>query len=88
MDSFIWTGILNLVGPFSFSLQVFIAEHFNECWILSFQFQEAAFDADKLFLAAIDKFDAMMTRGNVHAPDGMSKFFVSVKKCDVTILIC
>ncbi|KAB2078067.1 hypothetical protein ES319_A06G136000v1 [Gossypium barbadense] len=30
---------------------------------------EAAYDADKLFLAAIDKFDVMMTRGNVHAPD-------------------
>lgn len=34
------------------------------------KFQEAAFDADKVFLAAIDKFDAMMSRGNVYAPEG------------------
>ncbi|XP_059659202.1 uncharacterized protein LOC132305852 isoform X2 [Cornus florida] len=31
---------------------------------------EAAFDADKVFLAAIDKFDAMMSKSNVYAPDG------------------
>ncbi|XP_065878846.1 uncharacterized protein [Euphorbia lathyris] len=31
---------------------------------------EAAFDADKVFLAAIDKFDAMMSKGNQYAPDG------------------
>ncbi|XP_057948736.1 uncharacterized protein LOC131144231 isoform X2 [Malania oleifera] len=30
---------------------------------------EAAVDADKVFLAAIDKFDAMMSRGNTHAPE-------------------
>ncbi|XVF27659.1 hypothetical protein REPUB_Repub14bG0127600 [Reevesia pubescens] len=35
---------------------------------------DAAFDADKLFLAAIDKFDAMMTRGNVHAPDALFRW--------------
>lgn len=35
------------------------------------KFQEAAFDADKVFLAAIDKFDAMMSKGNVYAPEGM-----------------
>lgn len=35
-----------------------------------FEFQEAAFDADKVFMAAIDKFDAMMSKGNVYAPDG------------------
>lgn len=35
------------------------------------KFQGAARDADKVFLAAIDKFDAMMSRGNVYAPDGM-----------------
>ena len=39
-----------------------------------FCFQEAAFDADRVFMAAIDKFNAMMSKGNVHAPDGMSKF--------------
>jgi hypothetical protein len=33
-------------------------------------FQEAAYDAEKVFLAAIDKFDAMMSKGNVYAPDG------------------
>lgn len=32
--------------------------------------QEAAYDADKVFLAAIDKFDTMMSKGNVYAPDG------------------
>ncbi|XP_039019977.1 uncharacterized protein LOC120151666 [Hibiscus syriacus] len=35
---------------------------------------EAVYDADKLFLAAIDKFDAMMTRGNVHAPDALFRW--------------
>ncbi|XVF40525.1 hypothetical protein PTKIN_Ptkin01aG0120600 [Pterospermum kingtungense] len=35
---------------------------------------EAAFDADKLFLAAIDKFDAMMARGNIHAPDALFRW--------------
>ncbi|KAI7999253.1 hypothetical protein LOK49_LG09G00668 [Camellia lanceoleosa] len=30
---------------------------------------EAAVDADKIFLAAIDKFDAMMSKSNVYAPD-------------------
>jgi hypothetical protein len=35
-----------------------------------FGFQEAAYDAEKVFLAAIDKFDAMMSKGNVYAPDG------------------
>lgn len=38
---------------------------------LSYEFQEAAFDADKIFLASIDKFDAMMSKSNVYAPDGM-----------------
>ena len=33
--------------------------------------QEAAFDADKVFLAAIDKFDAMMSKGSGYAPDGI-----------------
>ncbi|KAK4770005.1 hypothetical protein SAY87_030537 [Trapa incisa] len=31
---------------------------------------EAAYDADKVFLAAIDKFDMMMSKGNIYAPDG------------------
>lgn len=46
-----------------------IAGSFN-CELYLFVFQEAAFDADKVFLAAIDKFDAMMSKGNVYAPDG------------------
>ncbi|XP_021294803.1 uncharacterized protein LOC110424534 [Herrania umbratica] len=41
---------------------------------------EAAFDADKLFLAAIDKFDAMMTRGNVHAPDALFRWGVTLQQ--------
>lgn len=32
--------------------------------------QSAARDADNVFLAAIDKFDAMMSKSNVYAPDG------------------
>uniref|UniRef100_B9HZR0 Uncharacterized protein n=1 Tax=Populus trichocarpa TaxID=3694 RepID=B9HZR0_POPTR len=30
---------------------------------------KAAYDADKVFLAAFDKFDAMMPKGNFYAPD-------------------
>ncbi|MFS7921872.1 putative tetratricopeptide-like helical domain superfamily [Helianthus anomalus] len=30
----------------------------------------SAFDADKVYLAAIDKFNAMMSRSNAHTPDG------------------
>jgi len=32
--------------------------------------QKAAYDADKVFLAAFDKFDAMMPKRNFYAPDG------------------
>ncbi|CAA2984683.1 Tetratricopeptide repeat-like superfamily, isoform 1 [Olea europaea subsp. europaea] len=35
----------------------------------------AAHDADKVFLAAIDKFDAMMSKSNVYAPDGILHLF-------------
>ncbi|KAF4363807.1 hypothetical protein F8388_000472 [Cannabis sativa] len=35
---------------------------------------EASFDADKVFLAAIDKFDAMMSKGNDFAPDALFKW--------------
>ena len=38
-----------------------------------------AFDADKIFLAAIDKFDAMMSKGNIYAPDGMLNFSLSIR---------
>lgn len=37
-------------------------------------FQEAAFDADK---EAIAKFDAMVSRSNAYAPDGMTCLFIS-----------
>ncbi|KAK4745460.1 hypothetical protein SAY87_011772 [Trapa incisa] len=33
---------------------------------------EAAYGADKVFLAAIDKFDMMMSKGNIYAPDDTS----------------
>ncbi|XP_022848204.1 uncharacterized protein LOC111370625 isoform X4 [Olea europaea var. sylvestris] len=34
----------------------------------------AAHDADKVFLAAIDKFDAMMSKSNVYAPDALFRW--------------
>lgn len=36
--------------------------------------QGAAFEAERVFLAAIDKFDAMLLKGNVYAPDGIILF--------------
>ncbi|XP_075667608.1 uncharacterized protein LOC142637207 [Castanea sativa] len=41
---------------------------------------EAAFDADKVFLAAIDKFDAMMSKGNVYAPDALFRWGVALQQ--------
>ncbi|OMO65124.1 Tetratricopeptide-like helical [Corchorus olitorius] len=41
---------------------------------------EAVFDADKLFLAAIDKFDAMLSRGNIHAPDALFRWGVTLQQ--------
>ncbi|CAL9015443.1 unnamed protein product [Prunus brigantina] len=41
---------------------------------------EAAFDADELFLAAIDKFDAMMSKGNVYAPDALFRWGVALQQ--------
>ncbi|KAL9443519.1 hypothetical protein AB3S75_016810 [Citrus x aurantiifolia] len=35
---------------------------------------ETAFDADKIFSAAIDNFDAMMLKGNIYAPDVTALF--------------
>ncbi|XP_043690004.1 uncharacterized protein LOC122640821 isoform X2 [Telopea speciosissima] len=35
---------------------------------------EAAFDADKVYLAAIDKFDAMMSKSNAYAPDALFRW--------------
>ncbi|PON36785.1 Tetratricopeptide-like helical domain containing protein [Parasponia andersonii] len=41
---------------------------------------EASFDADKVFLAAIDKFDAMMSKGNVYAPDALFRWGVVLQQ--------
>lgn len=40
----------------------------------------AALDADHLFLAAIDKFDAMMSRSNVHAPEALFRWGVALQQ--------
>ncbi|CAK7350616.1 unnamed protein product [Dovyalis caffra] len=41
---------------------------------------EAAYDADKVFLAAIDKFDAMMSKGNAYAPDALYRWGVVLQQ--------
>ncbi|KAG0474678.1 hypothetical protein HPP92_014364 [Vanilla planifolia] len=41
---------------------------------------EAAMDADKLYLAAIDKFNAMMSRSNTHAPDALYRWGVALQQ--------
>ncbi|GAB2301172.1 hypothetical protein Dimus_035205 [Dionaea muscipula] len=41
---------------------------------------EAAADADKLFLAAIDKFDAMIARSNVYAPDALYRWGMALQQ--------
>ncbi|KAL8228146.1 hypothetical protein R6Q57_015730 [Mikania cordata] len=41
---------------------------------------EAAFDADKVYLAAIDKFDAMMSRSNAHTPDALFRWGVALQQ--------
>ncbi|KAJ7956649.1 Tetratricopeptide-like helical [Quillaja saponaria] len=40
----------------------------------------AAVDADMVFLAAIDKFDAMMSRGNVYAPDALFRWGTALQQ--------
>ncbi|KAI4344095.1 hypothetical protein L6164_011365 [Bauhinia variegata] len=40
----------------------------------------AAFEADRVFLAAIDKFDAMMSRGNVYAPDALFRWGATLQQ--------
>jgi len=40
--------------------------------------QGAAFEAERVFLAAIDKFDAMLLKGNVYAPDGIMSIFLNL----------
>ncbi|CAN4078958.1 unnamed protein product [Withania somnifera] len=39
----------------------------------------AARDADEVFLAAIDKFNAMMSRGNVYAPDALFRWAAALQ---------
>ncbi|KVH96826.1 uncharacterized protein LOC112523370 [Cynara cardunculus var. scolymus] len=41
---------------------------------------EAAFDADKVYLAAIDKFDAMMSKSNAHTPDALFRWGVALQQ--------
>ncbi|KAL5575444.1 hypothetical protein UlMin_017143 [Ulmus minor] len=41
---------------------------------------EAAFDADKVFMAAIDKFDAMMSKGNVYVPDALLRWGMALQQ--------
>jgi len=52
-----------------------------------FGFQEAAYDAEKVFLAAIDKFDAMMSKGNVYAPDGEYLFFFTKSQSSYKLIL-
>lgn len=44
------------------------------------QMQEAALDADKLFLAAIDKFNAMMSRSNDYAPEALFRWGMALQQ--------
>nr|XP_027102659.1 uncharacterized protein LOC113723899 [Coffea arabica] len=40
----------------------------------------AARDADEVFLAAIDKFDAMMSKSNIHAPDALFRWGAALQQ--------
>ncbi|PNY11470.1 hypothetical protein L195_g008078 [Trifolium pratense] len=40
----------------------------------------AAFEAERVFLAAIDKFDAMLLKGNVYAPDALFRWGVALQQ--------
>lgn len=41
---------------------------------------EAALDADKVYMAAIDKFDAMMSKSNSHTPDALFRWGVALQQ--------
>ncbi|KAF5180945.1 Tetratricopeptide-like helical [Thalictrum thalictroides] len=41
---------------------------------------EAASDADKVYLAAIDKFNAMMSRNKAYAPDALFRWGVALQQ--------
>lgn len=71
----------NICGIILFSVCIFLKgngrsflEFLNSAVAIEFffHFQEAAVDADKVFLAAIDKFNAMVSKSNAYAPDGTS----------------
>lgn len=40
----------------------------------------AAFEAERVFLAAIDKFDAMLLKGNVYAPDALFRWGMALQQ--------
>ncbi|CAL0330517.1 unnamed protein product [Lupinus luteus] len=40
----------------------------------------AAFEAERVFLAAIDKFDAMLLKGNVYAPDALLRWGIALQQ--------
>ncbi|CAK8563369.1 unnamed protein product [Lathyrus sativus] len=40
----------------------------------------SAFEAEKVFLAAIDKFDAMLLKGNVYAPDALFRWGMTLQQ--------
>ncbi|KAK6917532.1 hypothetical protein RJ641_018283 [Dillenia turbinata] len=41
---------------------------------------EAAYEADKVFMAAIDKFDAMLSRSKSHAPDALFRWGMALQQ--------
>ncbi|KAJ1390204.1 Tetratricopeptide-like helical domain superfamily [Sesbania bispinosa] len=40
----------------------------------------AAFEAERVFLAAIDKFDAMLLKGNIYAPDALFRWGMTLQQ--------
>ncbi|KAK4279579.1 hypothetical protein QN277_011337 [Acacia crassicarpa] len=41
---------------------------------------DAAYEADRVFLAAIDKFNAMLSKGNIYAPDALFRWGVALQQ--------
>ncbi|XP_072968045.1 uncharacterized protein [Typha angustifolia] len=41
---------------------------------------EAALDADKVYMAAIDKFDAMLSRNNTYAPEALYRWGIALQR--------
>ncbi|KAK6932548.1 hypothetical protein RJ641_002172 [Dillenia turbinata] len=42
---------------------------------------EAAYEVDKVFMAAIDKFDAMLSRSKSHAPEALFRWGMALQQC-------